>query len=339
MNGSYVMQALGAESSGTTVAAVGVMTVDGAGNLTGMQDVNTGKQLLTKMSVNGTYSVDATGRAVVTTVAGTDTSETAMYLISSDRAVGVPLGAGSGGGMMWMEKQQITDFSNASLSGDYVMFDMRADPAISGNFTVGIATVDGAGTISGVSDHKDGGAMPSQNQPFTGTYSIPATDHGRGTLDLGGIFYVVSEKKVFSIGTDKATAGQMVAQEGAPFSTSSLQGTFLFSLRGFNVNAMVEVGKLGSLTLNGNGSLSGSMAVNFGGFLNPNVPLTGTYSVGTNGRGQVTTSDGTFEEHYTIYVVDSSHVYLLYTDPDAALFGSMEAQFPAQPQAGLGTTF
>lgn len=178
--------------------------------------------------------------------------------------------------------------------------------------------------------------MVTQNIPIAGSYSIPSTDHGRGTVNIttteegtgGAIFHLLSEKKAFLIGTDpnEANGGQIVAQQGAPFSTSSLQGTFAFSMRGFNLSAMLEVGKLGSMVLDGSGSLSGSQAVNVVGFLGPNVLLTGTYSVDANGRGQAMISDATLEEHYALYAVDSSHVYLMNTDSGAALFGSMVAQ-------------
>jgi hypothetical protein len=257
INGSYVMQFLGSES--LTFAICAALNADGAGSLTsGLADMNDNGKVTTRIpSSGGSYSVDSTGRGVMTTVASvggeTDTSQFAMYLISSDRAVGVPLSTGSGGGMMWMEKQQITSFSNASMSGDFVFF-MTGDPALDPRFFLGRLTVDGAGTISaGVADQNKEG-MVTQSVPIAGTYSIPATDMGRGTVNIttadegtgGAIIYLVSEMKAFMISTDsgEANGGQMVAHEGTPCSTSSLQGTFLHSLRGFNINAMVEVGKL-----------------------------------------------------------------------------------------------
>ena len=354
MNGSYVLQFLGAEPSGT-FAVTGVLTCDGAGNITsGIGDVNSNGDAMSRLPVTGSYSVDTNGRTLLTMASGdeNDPSQMALYMVSSNRAVGVPSGSGSGWGITTLEKQQLTNFSNASLSGDFVLV-ATGDPATEPNSLLGRFTADGAGTLNAgiadvFADFKNGGIW-SQNVAFTGSYSIPATDMGRGTVSLitpdgteGAIFYLISEKKAFLLGTSTSgsTAGQIVAQQGAPFSTSSLQGTFVHSIRGINVNFMMEVGKLGSLSLDGDGSLSGSQAVNMGGILSPFVGgLTGTYSVEANGRGQATISDGTFEEHYTVYVVDSSHAYLLYTDPDAALFGSLEAKYPAKPQAGLGTTY
>jgi len=328
MKGPYVLQVLGAESSGTTVAGVGVISCDGAGNCTGIEDINTGKNLMTKLPVAVSYSVDANGRTILTaTVAGeTETTQLAMYFISNDHAVGVPLSSGSGGGISVLEKQQITTFSNASLSGDYVFYSM-ADPATEGNFILGRETLDGAGTITGVSDHNAEGALASQNQSFAGTYSVPPSDHGRGTSDLGAIFYIVSEKKALMISTDSAKAGQIVAQQGVPFSTNSLQGTFAFSMRGFDALGG-EIGVLGSASVDGSGNYASSEAVNHAGILTANETLTGTYSVSQNGRGQlVITVDGNQFLH-TLYVVDSSHAFVMEMDTSGtALFGSMEAQF------------
>ncbi|HUZ46929.1 MAG TPA: hypothetical protein VMW54_09850 [Terriglobia bacterium] len=337
MSGSYVFQLIASTLSGTAAMA-GVFTCDGAGNIiSGMEDVNDGEDLAIKVPMNGGYSVDANGRAILTISgsSGTDsfTTHVATYLISGDRAVFMNIDDQDTSGVGVAEKQQIASFNNASLSGDYVYFAM-AEPTTHAAYSLGMFTANGGGAISaGVEDNNSRGEV-TRNSPFTGTYSIPVTDHGRGTVTIttsegpsgGAIFYLVSKKKAFMVGTETSSpdGGQIVAQQGAPFSTGSLQGAFVHTLRGFSYG--LEVGLLGSLNLDGSGTLSGSQAVNVAGILASNVALTGTYSVGANGRGEATITGGA-ESSYALYVVDSSHALLLETDPDATTFGSLVSQF------------
>jgi len=336
LNGSYVFQFVGPAFPGT-YAAAGILSYDGAGNITGFEDINSDGKFLPQVPTTGTYSVDANGRAVLTMTAtvGTEsqTSQVTAYLISSDGAVLTSIDSTGGTGLGMAEKQQITSFSNASISGDYVYF-ANDDPAVEGDFALGKLTIDGAGAITaGVEDNNYHGSV-TQGTLFTGTYSIPATDMGRGTVTIvtpdgtgGGIFYLVSEKKAFLLGTETSepTAGLIVAQEGAPFSTSSLQGTFIYSLRGFSF--MLEAGIVGSLWPDGSGTLSARENVNIGGMLF-GPALAGTYSVGENGRGEVTMNDGVNEFLYTLYVVDSSHAFLVETDTTGrVLFGNIVKQY------------
>ncbi len=342
VNGTYVFQFLSPRQPGTN-AGVGIMSYDGEGNISGFVDLNSDGKLLTQVPIAGTYSVDANGRMVVTQTAtvgtASQTSQVATYLISSDRAVWTGIGSTGGGGLGMAEKQQITSFSEASLSGDFA-FLSTSDPAVEPNFLAARLTADGAGTLSaGVADifadFRNGGIW-SKNVAFTGSYSIPATNKGRGTMSFvtpngteGAIFYLVSEKKAFLLGTstDSPVAGQMLAQEGVPFSTSSLQGTYVFSMRGFDATGG-EIGVLGSASVDGSGNYTGSEAVNHAGTLTPNETSSGTYSVGENGRGQLTMTVGGMVFTYPIYVVDSSLAFVVETDSSGAvLFGSLVRQF------------
>lgn len=340
LNGSYVFQFVGPAFPGT-FAAAGIISYDGAGNITGFEDVNSDGKFLPQVPFTGAYSVDANGREVLTMTAtvGTEsqTSQVTAYLISSDGAVLTSIDSTGGAGLGMAEKQQLTSFSNGSFSGDFA-FLSTSDPAVEPNFLAARLTTDGSGTLSaGVADvfaDFANGGIWSQNVAFTGSYSIPATDKGRGTMSLvtpdgteGAIFYLVSEKKAFLLGTstNSPVAGQMVAQEGAPFSTSSLQGTFIYSLRGYSF--MLEAGIVGSLWPDGNGALTARENVNVGGMLS-GPGLTGTYSVGENGRGEVTMNDGVNEFLYTLYVVDSSHAFLVETDTTGrVLFGNIVKQY------------
>lgn len=335
LNGSYAFQSLAASSSGT-LGAAGVFAGDGAGDITGgMEDVNDGQNVESKMPVTGSYSVDSTGRVTATINAsgstGSMTSQLAMYLVSGDRAVFVNTDNTGAAGVGVAEKQQTASFSNSALSGDFVYMS-TGEPATEGNFSLGRLTADGSGGISaGVLDQNDGGTV-NQAVSFTGAYSIPATDQGRGTASLttsngtvNFIFYVVSDKKAFVVSADTSSVegGQLLAQE--PFSNSSFQGNFAFSLRGFDTLGEVDV--VGGFGADGSGSLKGTEDVNDAGTLSSKVLLTGTYSVGQDGRGQVTVTAGGIVSAYDIYVADSANAFLIGTDSSQAVFGSTAKQF------------
>lgn len=335
LNGSYAFQTLATSSLGT-VAEAGVFATDGAGNITGgMEDVNDGQNLESKMPVTGTYSVDDTGRVTATITASggsaSNMSQLAMYLISGDRAVFVDSDNAGAVGTGVAEKQQNTSFDNGSLSGDFI-YVSTGEPATEASFSVGRFAADGSGGISaGILDQNDGGTV-SQDVSFTGAYSIPATDLSRGTASfttsagtLNFVFYVVSDKKAFIVSTDTSSVlgGKLVAQE--PYSDGALQGSFAFSWRG--LDTLGEVGVVGDMVADGSGSLSGSEAINDAGTLSTNIFVTGTYAAGQSGRGQVTVTAGGIVSAFNIYVADSSNAFLIGTDSSQAVFGTTARQF------------
>lgn len=335
LKGSYAFQLLASSSSGS-LAEAGVCASDGVGNITsGMEDINDGKNVESKIPVTGTYSVDPTGRVTATIAASggtaSNTSQLVMYLISSNRAVFVSMGNTGAAGVGVTEKQQITSFSNGSLSGDFV-YVSTGDQATEANSSLGRFAADGAGKISaGVLDENDAGSV-SQDVFFAGAYSIPATDLGRGTASLTTsegtvdfIFYMVTDKTAFVVGanTSSVQGGKLVAQ--SPFSKSSFQGNLALSFRGFDT--LGEVGQLSDFSTDGSGTLTGNEDINDAGTLTTNVTLSGTYSIGQNGRGQLTTSAGGIVSTFNIYVVDSSEAFLIGIDSNNTVFGSTARQF------------
>lgn len=335
LSGAYAFHTLASSLSGT-LAEAGVFGSDGAGNITaGMKDVNDGQNFASKVPLAGTYAVDASGRttATITTSGGSTphTSQLVMYLISGDRAVFIDSDDSGAAGAGGAEKQQTASFSNGSLSGDFV-YVSTGEPATKAKFSVGRFTSDGAGAVNaGILDQNNAGTL-SQVVSFTGAYSIPATDMGRGTGSfttpagtINLVLYVVSDKLAYVVGADPASVegGQLLGQ--SPVADSSFLGNLAFSWNG--VDSLGRVGAVGGVVTNGSGNLSGSEDLSDAGALNANVSLSGNYSVGQNGRGQLAVTAGGSTSTFNVYVVDSSNAILIGADSGVGVMGRTARQF------------
>ena len=89
-SGTYRIGPISMAKPGTDISQ-GHLTADGAGNLSGSEDVF-GQDLLT-FTFNGNYSVDATGRTLVT-FTNPETFHYVAYPVSSTRFIGMSIESG-----------------------------------------------------------------------------------------------------------------------------------------------------------------------------------------------------------------------------------------------------
>ena len=191
----------------------------------------------------------------------------------------------------------------------------------------GSLQADGNGNITaGVEDvNSASGVFP--NLAITGKYAISADGRGTATLfsSLNPIdidFVLVSGKHALVIRFDQnATAsGTMDLQDVSAFSAAALQGAFAFSLFGIdNGNTLATAGMFSA---NNVGSITaGTEDFNDNGTVSTNLPLTGSLTVGGNGRGiaVLTTSLGTL--NFAFYIVDANHLKLIEIDSNPVLAG------------------
>lgn len=115
-------------------------------------------------------------------------------------------------------------------------------------------------------------------------------------------------------------SGDVLAQEGGPFSAGSTSGSY-----GLGVSLFADIS--GRLAADGAGNFNGTEDENNAGILSPDVPVTGTYTATANGRGTtaLTTSSGTL--NFRSYVVSPSKLLLVGVDPTGVLIGILDKQF------------
>jgi Putative Ig domain len=198
LSGAVVM---GVDSSGLDGSHVmlGVVTLDGSGNAGFSTDENNAGALTT-VTGSGTYTTpDAlTGRFTLASPQGT--TSLAGYLVSANRAFVV--GADSGVTAGTFQAQSAGPFSNSSLNfigffGDQEFAGAPAPPpygVLPATLSSGVASFDGAGNLSIVSDKNVQGTLLS-GQTSSTAYSVSSS--GRMALGSGSsIFYIVSPTKL-----------------------------------------------------------------------------------------------------------------------------------------------
>jgi hypothetical protein len=323
--GDYALSFKGVTGRGggsSVFGAVGRFTADGAGNLTnGELDTNGigPGSVLSAQSFTGTYSIGADNRGVMTLNMGGSSATLAFAMMASGNAKFIEFDAGGGSGTIGsgtMEKVDTTAYNTAKITGDYAfgiagLDNLNNRAAIAGRFTSS-----GAGAFTNAAgDLNAYGAVYSMT--FTAAnYAVADTTRGRGTMNLafsfGGtpaslnfVFYIVNAGKLLVMGSDVvATAtpllnGAVLQQQGGSggFSNASLNGGMVIYLTGASVCSDDDTSSApdvlaGLLTANGSGGLSISYDENCGGSASSGTGLSGTYTVGSNGRVSLTVGNG-----------------------------------------------
>ena len=225
-------------------------------------------------------------------------------------------------------RQGAGPFSAASLSGDLVSLSdgFRAvafptpDPFVPAApaFSAGFMTASGAGQFTGGLTDTNVGGTVGQGLAVTGTYAVAASGRGTSTVSAGGLtnytaIYLVSNNTAFAVGLDTWGTGlSAFSPRGAgPFNAASLNGHYAFTLRGTLTSMGTDV--TGQILLNGQGALAGTADINVAGALSADVPVTGTYTMSSTGRGTATISGTAGTWTMTLYSADPRTVGLVGT--------------------------
>lgn len=326
---------LAGSSGGTTVVDAGRFTLDSLGNITlGAEDQNSGGTVSLNATFAGTASsVSPNGRGTATFAGTLGTSNFTFYVVSANAVSFVETDSGvflSG----FAYKHQSASFDNSSLNGTYVFLLAGADGSGNAAAEIGEITAGGNGLFTGgIFDQNDNGTT-ALNQAITGgNYSVSA--NGRGTASVTSTtgtstyaFYFVSPSLVVFVETDSfaEVVGLANLQSGAPFSNSSLSGSFAFASFGVASGGGFE--SIGHVTANGSGSLTGGVEdIAQGGTVVSGVAFSGSYSFASNGRGtvQLTGSGGT--ANLIFYIFNSSVIDYLEIDPSEVVTGLAAKQF------------
>ncbi len=346
-SGTFVFKMHPVASTLGLTSMVGQMSI-ASGAITGTADIERGAAFQASSALTGSVSApDATGRGTGTfTDAGGIITNFMYYVVDGNNLRFLLNGTSAantttGVGLGRAEAQTGGPFSATSFAGNYA-FGSRGDDAtyLNGVNTVGTFTA-GNGTLTGGAyDSVADGTSIATGTAFGGTYAVDPT--GRVTVSLSPflgstsqqIYWLVSPSRAYSISMDstKAEDGTIDLQQGT-FSNSSISGQYAFVMDGSNLNnSPPQIDRVGWINGDGNGNMNLFEGVNVAATsppFNTTGTLTGTYTVGSNGRATATIALGTFSQNnndLVFYLVSPSKAYLLQNDPGVEVIGSMDVQ-------------
>jgi hypothetical protein len=330
--GTFVFRAHETDVAPNAASIVGAMTIAG-GTITGSEDAAQSSALFS-LALAGTASVPGkNGRGTMAISENGGTPLNYIYyvvdantfrLMRADPAV-LALGRA--------EKQAAGPYSNAVLSGSFV-FGASGDSTlnIGAVHTVGVFTGNGSGAVTGGAfDSVQDGNVQSNVAITGGTYNVAS--NGRATVGLGSsvitnhVLWMVSPTRAFYLVNNPAKAedGVMEKQSTGTFSNATLSGQYAFFMDGFDTAFKDRVG---TFIPDGAGKLIQNQVANSFFPPGPSVltqsSLSGTYSVGTNGR--VTTSVNSISDNIVLYMVSNSSAYSLQADSGIDIGGAIKLQ-------------
>ncbi|HET7871882.1 MAG TPA: hypothetical protein VFL42_05180 [Terriglobales bacterium] len=214
-------------------------------------------------------------------------------------------------------------FTAASIAGDYVfLVNSGKVDSVTGqlgfSYAGGTFHADGLGNITaGVEDRNTSAGGPVTGISFTGSYTLNADTRGTATIADG------TTSTIFKFVLTSSDRGQMIEFDGLsaangfflrqdPAVIANVTGPYVFSLLGADAGA--PIGIIGRLISDGAGNLSGSEIMNDAGTAN-NLTLTGTYTVGSGGRGTATVTNAlNTTQHFIFYIVNANTVEFIGID-------------------------
>jgi hypothetical protein len=305
IKGPYAFQLIGQNTTpGTRIVETGTVTADGAGNLgAGELDLDsdgTG----TNTAFTGTLTTDPANTATFGRLNLSCTScsaigaagHEAVYIVSANQALIITTDAEFSDGLMSgeMQLQSSTSFANADLKGTAVFYlEDVGNTAGDARATLGLASFDGTGNLTVVSqDKNDSGVHTSKTNQTGLTYSVAA--NGRMTIagansPLGG--YLLSPTSAFLMETSGGTnAGFVEVQTGGPFSAASISGNYIFGVAPPAVTASVLASGVATSTGNGTLNITADQSGPLGLALDQAITASG-FSIASNGVGSDSAGD------------------------------------------------
>jgi hypothetical protein len=334
LKGNYVFSLTGIDLNGNAFYAVGAITADGGGNITGgeedLNDVSSGYTLAP--SVTGTYSVTPDGRGTLNLIVPAIAPTTFSYAFAIQALNNAVLNE--------IDNNVINASGNleAQISGT---------PQPSGNYAFGFSGSGGgcgplssAGlfamtspSIGGVQDVNCGGSI-TQSQSLSGSFgNIDSMGRGTGSLSIttgrsSFAYYVISANRYrfLSLAAAVFFLGSADLQTQSSFASTDFNGNYVV-----NTSANTVAGVSYSLiqfNASGGNISTGYYDVNNTGGVG-NSSLTGAYSVASNGRvsGSFTVSPLTLP--FAMFMISPSQAYYLDERTIAIGGGNVYAQSSA----------
>jgi len=341
-SGTFVLrlhQEQSAQNSGEEASQVGAFALSGGAGSGAMdQDLN---GTLTTPGLNASFNAPVSfgrGTATLTDTTASFTTDLVYYVVNSNQFVllvnsGGAIGSGSA-------EAQSGVVSGTGLSGTYA-FGSRGDDlssGVDGVATVGLFTAN-AGSLSGNQDvMQDGNYTANAGFPSTCfTAGAAGGMNGRVAATSGGspcsgtitqVFWMVSPNRAFFLDNTGTTFqdGTADLQTTNSFSASTFKGQFAMVMDGFDLVNGQPLARVGALQFDG--TSKASLAEDANGLLSGVVQqgLTGSYTVGANGRVVENLSGSNGFLDLVMYPVSGSQAYILQQDGGIITSGTVILQ-------------
>jgi hypothetical protein len=304
LNGnSFVWNFRGEDSAKIPSASVGRLSASSGSYTNCYIDYADGSDQVESDTCTGTYTApdSTTGRLTATfTPAGSSARNWVVYIIDANRAVMLNITAQEGTEAGELRKQQQSSYSNANLTGPFVLYMQGFD--FTGTSVSGLYTKVLQGTGNGTS----GATMNASFANDSGTYKV---DHGLGAVTVTfdsshpgratvaanggtGYLYFYGTNLAAEISPGNAEWGWIEAQTQTTFTFASQAGSYMFG----KIPLIDEGGhgNVGVVALDSNGNIAGSSTTAGQGYLTSDQPLSATYvwDSTTYGTALVTSSHG-----------------------------------------------
>jgi Putative Ig domain len=298
VTGPYAFGFSGVDPAGKREVRVGRFDADGAGTVkNGVEDVNDASTVSNSVSFTGTNTAPSAsnGRASLTlNASGSTTTNLTSYVVSAHEILAVSsdaVSSGLAGGVIL--SQASTSFTNSSFSGNAVFYNagvQAANPTSQSSSDIGVFTADGAGNVTEIHDQNDGGTLTIDASLSGMSYATSANGRLAFTGGNAFILYLVDINKGFLFDPGGTMGlGFVESQATAPaggFTNASLSGTFAAGTIAPAVTAVTN--ESGLATLDGLSKFQTNEDVSTSAALTVNELSSGSYTIGTNGRGLVT---------------------------------------------------
>jgi len=319
------------------------MTLDSSGTITaGIQDFNLGGAPSTKLALTGSLTVGsgtAPGTAILHSTFGTETFTFDVYAIDAThlKVIETDGQAVLVGDVL---SQSSTDFPSGNLIYTMSGLDSNGDLFATG----GVMASDGASQISsGSEDVNDAGVVDNgTTTPFSFSGSFSNSGGGRYELDLtnylgGSVFAAYpSSGGLLMLEMDSpngSVTGGIAAVQTSGATVAANQGYGL-NISGEDVADVTEFDDIAEFKTTSN-SITGVVDDNDFGFNLGSGNLSGSYSLGSNGFGSASFTQGGSFGSIFFYSVDDSLSLCISTDSNSAAVGSFEVQTTPSNDAHL----
>jgi hypothetical protein len=342
----FVFKQHGVSAAAANFSIVGQLNLAADGSITGTDDVDRGGTVDngggTPLTLTGSSlaAPAATGRGTGTITDATGTFDFFYYIVDGNNLRFLISDTGVAG-IGRAEAQTGAPFSTDPLAGKSFAFGSRADDntGVGAVNTVGSLSIDSGGVITGMLDSVLDNTSLASIPISTGSYTAVSAS-GRTVVSLttgvpsstNQIFWMVNPSRAFFLTTSdtsdisKIEDGTADQQQGS-FTNASLKGQYAFTMDGFDLQAGADIDRVGWIQWDGAGNLNWNEAVNTSGNINSSGGLSGTYTVGTNGRTTASVNNLSYQNNDIVfYLVSGSNAYILENDPGVEINGVMNQQ-------------
>jgi hypothetical protein len=313
LKGNYVLSLKGTDNTGSSFYAVGAITADGQGSITGgeedLNDISSGRARAT--SVAGNYTVGADGRGILNLSSSLGSFSYALALKALNNA-----------GLNEMDNVVINASGTLEAqangvsvpSGNYAFGYSGKGAGCPALNSIGIFGLAG-GALNGTQDVNCSGTI-AQGQALSGAYgSVDALGRGTGSFSASAgssdlIYYVVSAGRYRFLSSDTGTVflGSADLQTKPSFTASDFHGNYIIANSAITQTTLSNT--LISISANAGTIPAGYLDVNAtGNFSSEN--LTGAYSLNSNGYIAGSLNGLLMSYPFSMYLVSPTQAYYL----------------------------